>query len=261
MKNSNNDESYEDVSYGVKFLFTSIFQETIDHNLQRIYVRKEIKPFCEKSIFKKVSKMEEDVAPMKPHFYKRYVDYTYIRRKKNEPDSLFEKLNSYLSNVKYTIEKNPTKFLDTEIIRHGCEMKTKACNNSKKLLVHWSSKIPTRYKRNVITGELHRAKRIANDFNFEVKRITKKFLLAGFPRNFIRNAIEYFNKDEDDFLIPEWLFDERKLILLRLSFSESNEKFTKSLIKNLVAFTNNNLNSKLFGTLKILDQSFKLKIM
>ena len=45
MKNSNNDESYEDVSYGVKFLFTSIFQETIDHNLQRIYVRKEIKTF------------------------------------------------------------------------------------------------------------------------------------------------------------------------------------------------------------------------
>ena len=102
----------------------------IDHVLQRIYVRKEIKPFCKKSIFKKlllkltkeclisennrlikqingcpmeglifvvfsdiyVSKMEEDiVAPMKPHFYKRYAVDTYIRRKKSEPDSLFEK--------------------------------------------------------------------------------------------------------------------------------------------------------------------------
>ena len=31
-------------------------------------------------------------------------------------------------------------------------------------------------------GELHRAKRIADDFNFEVKHITKKFLSAGFPR-------------------------------------------------------------------------------
>ena len=39
-----------------------------------------------------VSKMEEDiVAPMKPHFYKRYAVDTYIRRKKSEPDSLFEK--------------------------------------------------------------------------------------------------------------------------------------------------------------------------
>ena len=62
-------------------------------------------------------KMEEDiVTPMKPHFYKRHVDDTYIQRKKNELDSLFEKLNSYHSNIKLTIAKNPTKFLDTEII-------------------------------------------------------------------------------------------------------------------------------------------------
>ena len=60
------------------------------------------------------SKMGEDIfAPMKLHFYKRYVDDTYIRRKENEPDSLFEKLHSYHPNMKLTIEKNPTKFLDT----------------------------------------------------------------------------------------------------------------------------------------------------
>ena len=35
------------------------------------------------------------VAQMKSHFYQRYVDNTYIRRKKNEPDSLFEKINHY----------------------------------------------------------------------------------------------------------------------------------------------------------------------
>ena len=105
--------------------------------------------------------------------------------------------------------------------------------------MHWSWKIQTRYKRNAITGELHRAKRIAGDFNFELKRINKKFLSAGFPRNFIRNTTEYFNKDKNDNIIPEWLFDERKLIILRLPFSESNEKFTKSLIKKFVIFTNN----------------------
>ena len=48
--------------------------------------------------------------------------------------------------------------------------------------MHWSSRIPTRYEHNAIKGELHRAKRIANDFNFEVKHITKKFLSAGFPK-------------------------------------------------------------------------------
>ena len=117
--------------------------ETKDYILQRIVVCKEIKPFCKKSIFKKmllklikecvfsvnnrlikqtdgcpmggpicvifsdiyVSRMEEDiVVPLKPHFHKRYVNDTYIRRKKNEPDSLFEKLNSYHPNMKFTIE-------------------------------------------------------------------------------------------------------------------------------------------------------------
>ena len=105
--------------------------------------------------------------------------------------------------------------------------------------MHWSSKISTRYKCNAITGDLHRAKRIANDFNFEVKCITKKFLSAGFPKSFIRNTIEYFNKDEDDYIIPEWLFDERKLIILRLPFSVSNKKFTKNLIKMVLIFANN----------------------
>ena len=65
------------------------------------------------------------------------------------------------------------------------------------------------------------------------------FFSAGFPKNFIRNITEYFNKDKDDYIIPEWLFDEQKLIILRLPFSVSNEKFTKSLIKKLVIFTNN----------------------
>ena len=97
----------------------------------------------------------------------------------------------------------------------------------------------TRYKCNVISGELDIAKRIANDFNLEEKRINKKFVSAGFLRNFIRNIIEYFNNDKDDFIIPEWLFDERKLIILRLPLSKSNEKFTKSVIKKLVIFTNN----------------------
>ena len=65
---------------------------------------------------------------MKPHFYKRYVDDAYIRRNKNKLDSLFEKLNSYHPNTKLTIEKNPTKFLDTEINRRGCELETKVHN-------------------------------------------------------------------------------------------------------------------------------------
>ena len=42
-----------------------------------------------------VYKMEENiVGPSKPLFYKRYVDNTYVRRKKNEADKLYNAMNS-----------------------------------------------------------------------------------------------------------------------------------------------------------------------
>ena len=136
-------------------------RKTIDYILRRIYVCKEIKPFWKKTMFKNlllklpkecvfsvnnnlikqingrptgcpisvffsdiyISNMEEGiVALMKPSFHKRYVDGTYLRKKKNELESLFEKLNSYHPNIKVTIKKNPKKFLDSEIIKCGCEI-------------------------------------------------------------------------------------------------------------------------------------------
>ena len=101
-------------------------------------------------------KMEDGVVdPAKPIFYKRYVDNTYIRRKKNVNDELFQNLNCYHTNIKLTLEENPRKFLDTEIIR-------KKNTKLTKFPVHWSSKIPTNYKRNAITSELHRAKKNRN---------------------------------------------------------------------------------------------------
>ena len=103
-------------------------------------------------------KKEDDVVvPIKPIFYKRYVDDTYVRRKKNTKDELFEKLNTYHDNIKLTIEENLTKFLDAENVRHVSAIITKIHTRSKRFPIHWSSKIPLRYKRNAITGELHRA--------------------------------------------------------------------------------------------------------
>ena len=143
LKNAEESDDYEDVSYDVENLFTSIpVKETIDYIIQKIYVRKEIKPFCKKSIFIKllkkltqecvftinnrlikqvdgcpmggpisvvfsdiyVCKMEEDtVIPANSIFYKRYVDDTYVRRRKHETDKLFIDLNSYHENIKLTL--------------------------------------------------------------------------------------------------------------------------------------------------------------
>ena len=52
-------------------------------------------------------KMEDYVvAPIKPIFYKRYVDDTYVRRKKNTKVELFEKLNTYHVNIKVSRHRN-----------------------------------------------------------------------------------------------------------------------------------------------------------
>ena len=102
--------------------------------------------------------MEDDVvAPVKPLFDKRYVDDTYVRRKKKTKDELFEKLNMLRNNIKRMIEENWAKFQDTEIERHNSAIITKVYTRFKKFSVHWSSKIPLRYKRNAIARELHRA--------------------------------------------------------------------------------------------------------
>ena len=124
-------EDEEDVSYDVESLFTNIpINETIDFICDEIYIHKKLQPICKRSIFKKLllkltteckfsvneqlfkqidvfsmggtlsvvlsdyfmNKMEKDaVIPFKPKFYKRFFDI-YRRRKRNEPDELFDKI-------------------------------------------------------------------------------------------------------------------------------------------------------------------------
>ena len=67
-------------------------------------------------------------------FYKRYVDDTYVRRKKDDVDKLFEELDSYNENIKLTLEANRTKFLDTEMVRENKQIKTQVFSKSKSCL-------------------------------------------------------------------------------------------------------------------------------
>ena len=56
------------------------------------------------------------IKPPLPIFYKRYVDDIYVRRKRNIEDKLFNDLNNYHDNIKFTVENAPKKFLDTQIL-------------------------------------------------------------------------------------------------------------------------------------------------
>ena len=123
------------------------------------------------------------------------------------------------------LEINPNKFLDTEIIRTNEGIKIQVSNKAKNLPMHWSSKVPYKYKRNAITGELHRVKRIALNFDDETKRIRSKYKDAGYPKHVIENTIKNFNRKKDELLIPPWLFDERKHVVICLPFLSKNEKY------------------------------------
>ena len=56
---------------------------------------------------------KERVMPLKPKFYKRYVDGTITKIKKNtDIDKLIRSTNSHHPNIKLTVETNPSIFLD-----------------------------------------------------------------------------------------------------------------------------------------------------
>ena len=100
------------------------------------------------------------IEPTKPQFYKRFVDDIINKRHKDRPDNLFQELNSNHPKIKYTIEVDPDKFLDTKIIKENGIVTTEVNRKVRKLPVHWTSRIPKRYKSNSITSDLSRALRI-----------------------------------------------------------------------------------------------------
>ena len=86
-----------------------------------------------------------------------------------------------------------------------------------KLRTHWTSRVPKRYKRNNILGDLYRSKRISSSFYQEIEAIRSKYLKAGYPIGFINSVIKQFkqqviekdniNQDEESFIIQPFLFE------------------------------------------------------
>ena len=103
-----------------------------------------------------------------------YDDNTYVRKKKNINDKLFQNINWYRKKIKLTLEENPKKFLDTRVITKNDTILTQVFTKLTKFPFHWSSRTLSNYKRNIITDELHRAKTIAKgDFIKKLRRIKK----------------------------------------------------------------------------------------
>ena len=203
------DEEY--LSHDVESLFANVpVHETVDYILQEIYVEKKLSKICSKLVMKRLllnifmlnsnfykqingctmagprsvkfsdiymTKTDKEVVkPLNPRFYKRFADGIISKKKKDQSNLLFENSNNHNPNIKYTIEKMPQKFLDTNIIYEDNQIKTNVHRNERKLSVHWTSKIPEHYKRNAINADLNRASRIASTFTEEILTIKKKIV-------------------------------------------------------------------------------------
>ena len=121
--------------------------------------------------------------------------------------------------------------------------KTRVFRKPNKVPLHWFSKTPIRYKRNAITGDLYRAKRISSYFEDEIPTIRTKFITAGFPQKFVESVIGNFInpkpvEDEEDLpLIPPYFFDSPPpFILIELPFCPENERLSKHFIRKVKSF-------------------------
>ena len=99
-----------------------------------------------------MAKLEADVVrPFSPPFSDRYADDCFSKKKKGEPDALFECLNLYHPNIVFTVEENTDHFLDT-VFSYTNKFICSVFKNPGKLPTHWKSEVPTKWKRNCIIG-------------------------------------------------------------------------------------------------------------
>ena len=130
--------------------------------------------------------------------------------------------------------------MDTEITHINGTIETWVYRKKTKFLITWTSNIPKRYS---IKTELYRATEISSNFTSEVTVIRNKFESAGYPKRFVNSIIREFNavkeNDKSDFIIPPWLFEEKKkFVLVEILLCLKNEISSKHSIKKLDKFTN-----------------------
>ena len=155
-----------------------------------------------------MTKLEVDVVrPFNPPFYDRYVDDCFSKKKNGEPDALLDRLNRYHPNIAFIVEENPDHFLDTAF----SYTKKFICSVFKKpgkLPTLWKSEVFTKWKRNCITGALHKSKHISTDYEKDIKTLETSFIKAGYPKRFISHTINnfLFDSSQDDKIIPDFFF-------------------------------------------------------
>ena len=171
---------------------------------------------------------------------------TYIiSAQKNTIDKLYDGLNNYHSKIKLTIETNLLRFLDAEIIHINSILETWVHTKKTKLPTPFTYNIPKRYKQHNIKRELHWAKPTLSNFTNEVTLIRNKFKSKDYPSHFVNSIIHEFTtaqtNENNELIIPPWLFEVKKITLVKIPYGLKNERSSKQFIKKFDKFTNDTI--------------------
>ena len=134
--------------------------------------------------------------------------------------------------------------MDTKLTNIDGAYKFNFYQKNTKLPSPWTSKTPKRYKRNTVSGDLHRSKRISSNFDEEIPLIKEKFMKADYPLRFINSVVNEFQKGkecgDESCIIPPSLFEITKpSIFIEITYCELNRIKPKHFLKKFHKFTNN----------------------
>ena len=109
--------------------------------------------------------------------------------------------------------------------------------------------------------ELFRASRISTNFDADVNEIINVFVQAEYPRRFIQSTIDNFKQkqDEEEKLIPDYFFEERKRIFIKLPYCTENEQLSRRFLKKLNQFTDGKFMFIIRWQTRKIKSLFKLK--
>ena len=110
---------------------------------------------------------------------------------------------------------------------------------------------------------MHRSRKIASNFDIEIRAIKAKYNKAGYPRRFIESVIRDFitplDKNES-FIIPPNMFTVNKpFLLLEIPYCEQNEIASKRFIKKFHQFTGDKYDIAVKWLTKKVQSLFPLK--
>ena len=94
-------------------------------------------------------------------------------------------------------------------------------------------------------------------------RIRVKYKKVGFPERFYEAVIRDFRKvptvNEEERIIPEWLFEQKSDFYIRLPFCPKNEEFSRTFLEKLDNYTGNKYKFKIIWNTRNIRSLFPLK--